>query len=49
MFQLNEKSELVTGSATGLGQAIAVALASAGATVAISDMPMSASTRLRNY
>lgn len=40
MFQLNGKIALVTGSATGLGQAIAIALARAGAAVAISDKPM---------
>lgn len=37
MFQLNTKTALITGAATGLGQAIAVALARSGATVAISD------------
>jgi NAD(P)-dependent dehydrogenase (short-subunit alcohol dehydrogenase family) len=37
MFQLHGKIALVTGAATGLGQAIAVALAQSGATVAISD------------
>ena len=39
MFKLNGKKALVTGAATGLGQAIAVALARQGADVAISDMP----------
>lgn len=39
MFQLDGKIALVTGSATGLGQAIAVALARQGADVAISDKP----------
>ncbi|HTD55362.1 MAG TPA: hypothetical protein VK670_08260 [Silvibacterium sp.] len=33
-FQLNGKLALVTGSASGLGAAIAVALAEAGASVA---------------
>ena len=37
MFQLNGKIALVTGAATGLGQAIAVALARSGADLAISD------------
>jgi NADP-dependent 3-hydroxy acid dehydrogenase YdfG len=37
MFQLKNKSALVTGAATGLGQAIAIALARNGASVAISD------------
>ena len=39
MFQLNGKMALVTGAATGLGQAIASALAENGADVAISDKP----------
>jgi NAD(P)-dependent dehydrogenase (short-subunit alcohol dehydrogenase family) len=37
MFSLQGKSALITGAATGIGQAIAVALAAAGAKVAISD------------
>jgi 2-deoxy-D-gluconate 3-dehydrogenase len=37
MFQLHNKIALVTGAATGLGQAIAVALAGSGAELAISD------------
>src|SRR5215831_13386847 len=37
MFDLLGKTALVTGAATGLGQAIAAALAHAGADVAISD------------
>lgn len=37
MFQLDEKTALITGAATGLGQAIALALAENGARVAISD------------
>lgn len=39
MFELKGKTALVTGSATGLGQGIAVALAKQGATVVISDKP----------
>lgn len=39
MFKLNNRTALVTGAATGLGQAIAVALARAGAKVAVSDKP----------
>ncbi len=39
MFRLDGKVAVVTGAATGLGAAIAVALAEAGANVAISDKP----------
>jgi len=39
MFRLDGKVALVTGAATGLGQAIATALARNGADVAISDKP----------
>jgi len=39
MFELNGKVAFVTGSATGLGQGIAVALAKQGANVIISDKP----------
>ena len=39
MFDLTDKRALVTGAATGLGAAIAVALARAGADVAVSDKP----------
>lgn len=39
MFDLKGKTALVTGSATGLGQGIALALARQGATVIISDKP----------
>ena len=39
MFELDGKTALVTGAATGLGQAIAGALAASGAKVAISDKP----------
>lgn len=37
MFQLNGKIAFVTGAATGLGQAIAIALAKNGADVVITD------------
>lgn len=39
MFDLSSKVAMVTGAATGIGQACAVALARAGAAVAISDLP----------
>lgn len=39
MFRLDGRTALVTGAATGLGQAIALALAQNGADVAISDKP----------
>jgi NAD(P)-dependent dehydrogenase (short-subunit alcohol dehydrogenase family) len=39
MFDLTGKKALVTGAATGLGQACAAALSKAGADVAISDRP----------
>lgn len=39
MFSLEGKKALVTGAATGLGQAVSVALAKQGADVAVSDIP----------
>jgi NAD(P)-dependent dehydrogenase (short-subunit alcohol dehydrogenase family) len=39
MFDLTDKKALVTGAATGLGAAISIALAQAGADVAVSDKP----------
>jgi len=39
MFKLDNKVALITGAATGLGAAIAIALAKQGADVAISDKP----------
>ncbi len=38
MFELNDKVALVTGSARGLGQAIALKLAEAGADIALCDL-----------
>jgi 2-deoxy-D-gluconate 3-dehydrogenase len=40
MFYLDGRVALITGSATGIGQSIAVTLAKAGARVAISDKPV---------
>ncbi|MCC7351978.1 MAG: SDR family oxidoreductase [Phycisphaerales bacterium] len=39
IFQLNDKLALVTGAATGLGQAIALTLARQGATLVLTDKP----------
>jgi len=39
MFRLDNRIALVTGAATGIGQAIAVTLVKAGASIAISDRP----------
>jgi NAD(P)-dependent dehydrogenase (short-subunit alcohol dehydrogenase family) len=39
VFELTGRTAFVTGAATGLGQAIAVALVKAGATIALSDKP----------
>ena len=39
MFELSHRTALVTGAATGLGQAVAAALTRAGARVAVSDKP----------
>jgi 2-deoxy-D-gluconate 3-dehydrogenase len=39
MFRLDDRIALVTGAATGIGQAIAITLAKVGAHVAISDKP----------
>ena len=38
MFELNDKVAMVTGAARGLGQAIAVKLAEAGADIALCDL-----------
>ena len=38
MFKLTDKVALVTGSAPGLGQAIALKLAEAGADIALCDL-----------
>ena len=42
MFRLDDKIALVTGAATGIGQAIALALASSGADIVITDRRLEA-------
>jgi 2-dehydro-3-deoxy-L-rhamnonate dehydrogenase (NAD+) len=46
MFELNEQTAIVTGAATGIGEAIARRLAGAGATVAIADLDLAGATRI---
>jgi NAD(P)-dependent dehydrogenase (short-subunit alcohol dehydrogenase family) len=48
MFRLDGKTALITGAATGLGQAIALALAQNGADVAISDKSAEDLTQTEN-
>ena len=45
MFSLAGRTAIVTGAATGIGQAIAIRLAHAGATVAVVDLNLSAAQR----
>jgi NAD(P)-dependent dehydrogenase (short-subunit alcohol dehydrogenase family) len=44
MFRLDSKIALITGGATGIGQAIAVSLAAVGADVAVADRRLEAIT-----
>jgi 2-dehydro-3-deoxy-L-rhamnonate dehydrogenase (NAD+) len=46
VFELNEQTAIVTGAATGIGEAIARRLAGAGATVAIADLDLTGATRI---
>jgi NAD(P)-dependent dehydrogenase (short-subunit alcohol dehydrogenase family) len=45
MFELTGQTAIVTGAATGIGEAIARRLASAGATVAIADLNVDAASK----
>src|SRR5579864_5994589 len=45
MFELTGQTALITGAATGIGEAIAQRLAAAGARVAISDIDLDAARR----
>jgi NAD(P)-dependent dehydrogenase (short-subunit alcohol dehydrogenase family) len=45
MFELTGQTAIVTGAATGIGEAIARRLASAGATVAITDLNLDAASK----
>ncbi len=45
-FNLNGQTAIVTGSATGIGQAIATRLASAGATVAVADIDLTGAEKV---
>ena len=42
MFELTNQTAIVTGAATGIGEAIAIRLAAAGATVAVADINFAA-------
>ncbi len=46
MFELNGQTAIVTGAATGIGEAIARRLAAAGATVAIADLDLDGATKV---
>ena len=46
MFSLAGRTAIVTGAATGIGQAIAIRLASAGATVAVVDLNLPGAQRV---
>jgi 2-deoxy-D-gluconate 3-dehydrogenase len=47
IFNLNEKTAIVTGATTGLGQAMAIGLAEAGADIVIADIMESTETKER--
>ncbi|HEY2760441.1 MAG TPA: SDR family NAD(P)-dependent oxidoreductase [Pirellulales bacterium] len=46
MFELNGQTAIVTGAATGIGEAIARRLAAAGATVAVADVNVTDATKV---
>ncbi|MFL6414548.1 MAG: SDR family NAD(P)-dependent oxidoreductase [Bryobacteraceae bacterium] len=48
MFDLTGHSAIVTGAATGIGEAIALRLASAGATVAVADLNLDGAVEVAN-
>lgn len=45
MFELNDQTAIVTGAATGIGEAIAIRLSAAGATVAVADINLVAANQ----
>ena len=46
MFSLAGRTAMVTGAATGIGEAIAIRLAEAGATVAVIDLNLSGAQKV---
>ena len=46
MFSLAGRTAIVTGAAAGIGEAIAIRLANAGATVAVADVNLSGAQRV---
>jgi 2-dehydro-3-deoxy-L-rhamnonate dehydrogenase (NAD+) len=46
MFSLAGRTAIVTGAATGIGEAIAIRLANAGATIAVADLNLSGAQRV---
>lgn len=48
MFDLTGQTAIVTGAATGIGEAIAHRLASAGATVAVADLNLDGASKVAN-